>query len=987
MLRKSTFREIRNSIERYIAILAIVALGVGFFSGLKVTKASMLSTCTTYLDKCSFYDYQLVTAYGIDEESVRIAEEKNYVDRAEASFEKDILVGTGDGAALRVYKAISLPEAINVPQLKAGRMPEADNECVVDDYASAYRIGDSITLSEVNDEDAIKTFKYKEYKVVGRVSSPLYLDYQRGTTDLGDGTLSSFMYIPYGGFDTDYYTALYVKLKGSEEFFGDSADDVIKSRKKSVKALAAEINDARRESAMAEAQKTLDEKKAEYEDGLAEYNRQKASATNQMNSAEATLNNQSKNLAAQKTQLTQQLATLQSQKAQAESGLAQLNGMIAQLEALGEAATPEQLQQLAYLKAQAQTVAGQLAQINDGIAQINAGLAQITDGEKAIASGKSELARNRRTADSEFAKAKKELDDAKEKLDEAQEQIDDMKAGKSYVFTRDDNTGFSVFDENAGIVDGIAKVFPLFFFLVAALVCMTTMTRMIDEHRTQIGILKALGYSNGAVLSKYMFYSGSAAFIGAVGGFFAGCKIFPAVIWNAYGMMYDFEPKVEYIINWKLGIIVLIAALMCSMGATWVSCASDFGVAPSDLIRPKSPAAGKRILLERIPFIWNRIGFLRKVSIRNTFRYKKRFFMMVLGISGCTALLIAGMGINTTVKRVAEFQFKEVLNYDYLLAFNDNMDDERQKEFISYSDEVNDGRTGEILFLHEASAKVQLDGGSVDVALVATDDERINDFVNLHDGSRHLDYPKDGEVLICRELQQRRGVEVGDTISIKDGYRTAKVKVVGVCDNYVRNYVYMTESTYRKDFGKAPSIKMAFVMSPDSATDDQIREAATALKQSDEVAAASVNLDTIDMVNKMMRSLDAVVLVVILCAGLLAFIVLYNLTNINITERIREVATIKVLGFYDKETQQYVFRENYILTGIAALVGIPLGKWLLDFVISKICVNTIFFVPRITALDYVVSVVLTFVFAVIVNFAMRRRLRNVSMTESLKSIE
>lgn len=987
MLRKSTLREIRSSIERYIAILAIVALGVGFFSGLKVTKASMLSTCTTYLDRSNFYDYQLVTAYGIDDESVKLAEAKSFVESAEASLEKDVIVGADDGSLLRVYKAISMPEKINVPQLKKGRMPQADNECVVDDYASGYRIGDTITLSAVNDADTLDAFKYKEYKVVGQVTSPLYLDYQRGTTDLGDGSLSSFFYIPYEGFELDYYTALYVNIKGSNEYFGDDADKAIKSKKKDMKVLAAEINDARRESAIADAQKTLDEKKSEYEDGLAEFNRQKASATSKMNSAEATLNTQSKNIAAQKANLTQQLATLQNQKSQAEAGLAQINAAIAQIEALGDNATEEQMQMLAGLRVQAQTLAGQIAQIDGGIAQINAGLAQIADGEKKIASGKAELAKSRRTADSEFEKAKKELDEAKEKLDEAQEQIDDMKAGKSYVFTRDDNTGFSVFDENAGIVDGIAKVFPLFFFLVAALVCMTTMTRMIDEHRTQIGILKALGYSNGAVLSKYMFYSGSAAFIGAVGGFFAGCKIFPAVIWNAYGMMYDFEPKVEYIFNWKLGLITLAVALLCSMGATWVSCSGDFGVAPSDLIRPKSPAAGKRILLERIPALWNRIGFLRKVSIRNTFRYKKRFFMMVLGISGCTALLIAGMGINTTVKRVAEFQFKEVLNYDYLLAFNNNMDEAKQADFISYSDEVNNGKTGDILFVHEASAKVQLDGGSVDVTLVATDDKRISDFVSLHDGSKHLDYPKDGEAIICSELQTRRGVNVGDTISLKDGYRTTKVKVVGVCDNYVRNYVYITESTYKSGFGKVPSVKIALVMSPDDATDDEIRAAATSLKQSDEVAATSVNLDTIDMVDNMMKSLDAVVYVVILCAGLLAFIVLYNLTNINITERIREVATIKVLGFYDKETQQYVFRENYILTAIAALVGIPLGKWLLDFVISKICVNTIYFAPRITVLDYVISVILTFVFAIIVNFAMRRRLRNVSMTESLKSIE
>ncbi|MCF0140760.1 MAG: ABC transporter permease [Mogibacterium sp.] len=983
MLKRSTLREIRASKERYLAIMAIVALGVGFFSGLKVTKAGMLSTCEDYLAKCNFFDYQIATSYGIDEDSVKLAEKNANVKTAEATRDVDAIISFGDEQI--VMKAISMPEKINIPQIKSGRMPKATDECVVDNLAG-FKIGDKVIISTENDEDTIKSFKIKEFKVVGLVSSPLYLDYQRRVSSVGNGNVTGFFYIPDESFDMDYYTGLYLIHAKDRTYFGDGATDFLEDNQKPIESLADDINAARRDVAIKTANEKLQEKVDEYEDGLAEYNSQKSSADKKIADAKAELDSNANALATKKTELNNTLTTLNQQKTAVENGLAQVQAGIAQLEALGTL-TPAQQQMLADLKAQEAQLTTQLAQINGGITACNQGLVQIAEGEKKISDGRAELNKQKATADSEFASAKKKLDDAKEQLDKAKIEIEDMEAGKSYVFTRNDNIGYSVYDENASIVDGIAKIFPVFFFLVAALVCMTTMTRMIDEHRTQIGVLKALGYSNGSILGKYMFYSGSAAIIGAVVGFFAGCKIFPVVIWNAYQMMYDFEPKINFIFNPTLGLIVLLVAMLCSMGATWVSCMSDFRVQPAELIRPKSPPAGKRILLERIEPLWKKIGFLYKVSIRNTFRYKKRFFMMVLGISGCTALLIAGFGINTTIKNVAKFQFEEVIKYDYMIVFNDDMTAEKQTEFNNYcKDDVKED-VGDVIYLNMVGVDVKTAKDTVQVSLVVSDGKDFDKYVDLHDGNTKLEYPGEGEAIVCKEMQTRRGVNEGDTITIKDGYRTCDVKVVGVCDNYVRNYVYITKETFEKGFGKASPVKTAFVNSPDGATPEQIRGAAEDIKESELVAAAAVNLDTVDMVEKMMQSLDAIVFVVILCAGLLAFIVLYNLTNINITERIREIATIKVLGFYDWETGRYVFRENYFLTAIAAVVGIPLGTWLLRFVVSKICVNTIFFVPRITLLDYVLSVIMTFVFAVVVSLAMKRRLRNVSMTESLKSIE
>ena len=562
-----------------------------------------------------------------------------------------------------------------------------------------------------------------------------------------------------------------------------------------------------------------------------------------------------------------------------------------------------------------------------------------------------------------------------------------MEIGNAYALSRKENAGYSSFDSNSSIVSNIAKIFPLFFFLIAALVCMTTMTRMVDEQRTQIGVLKALGYSNAQIVGKYMFYSGSAAFLGTLLGFFVGCKVFPAVIWHAYTMMYDFSDTVDYIINYKLGLVCLAVALLCSMGATWVSIAADFKVPPAELIRPKTPPAGKRILLERIRPLWNRISFLYKVSIRNIFRDKKRFLMMVIGVSGCTALLIAGIGIRATISKVADYQFDEISLYDITVIFSKNMTDDRQKDFMEELQADNDIAADNVRFLHRGEVTAVIGDKTTDITCVATDAEGFDDFVDLHTGDQHIGYPGPGEIVIVKKTSHDYGIGVGDKVKLRDGYREMEAKIVGVADNYVYDSLYMTPETYREGFGKEPDIKAAFINFEEDAEEDAIRNASADAAGYENTAAVQTNLDVRENVSKMMKSLNAIVYVVILSAALLAFIVLYNLTNINITERLREIATIKVLGFYQLEVSQYVFRENLFLTAAAAIAGIPMGDWLLKFVIDNIVLSMIYFEPRHGPYDIPIAVALTFVFAFLVNLAMQKRLRDVSMTESLKSIE
>lgn len=984
MLRRSTFREIGQSLGRYLAILAIVALGVGFFSGLKVTKADMVSTTNGYLQEHKFFDYELISTLGFDDDSVASVAEDAHVRTAEGAVSADAIVNVA-AEGENVYHAMTVTKTVNTLKLTAGRMPESADECVLDAKAQTKQVlGKYLTVSDANSSDTAKLFKYRKYKVVGLVDSPLYLNFQRGATSLGNGSVTGFFCIPKTGFAADAYTEIYVRLKKSGVIYSEEYKSAVSDAKSAMKAAAKAATAARYDGIVSAAKAKLAEQQKKYEDGYASYLAEKKAAYAKLNSAAAKIDEGERELDRNQSALAAQKKTLTESQAKIAAGLEQTTAAWTALEEQKPGMTAEQIATAeAQLTEQEQTLRAQQAAVEAGLAKVSSGEQQLTSSRKTLAANRASLKSSRSQADSKFAAAAKTLEEGRAALEKAENRVEKLKRGSSYAFTRSINTGYVSFDSDSSIVNGIARVFPVFFFMVAALVCMTTMTRMVEEQRSQIGVLKALGYSNRKVMGKYLFYSGSAASVGAVLGFFAGCRLFPVVIWKAYGMMYSFEDHVAYLIDWKLGAVSLAVALICSMGATWFSCAEDFRVAPAELIRPKAPKSGKRILLERISPLWNRIGFLHKVSLRNIFRYKKRFFMMVLGICGCTALLIAGFGINDTIKDIANLQFREIDLYDYSVTFDKNMTAADQTGFLKYSgDDVKDA-----LFVHASSVTLVKGGKQKSISLIASDGETFGKFISLHSGREKIAFPGDGEAVICKKLSNQYHLKKGQQITLRDkNYHTMKVRISGICDNYVNDFLYLSTGTYASGFGTAPSFKLAYVIASGSSSSVVHKAAAQSAGYRD-AAATSVNSDVRDLVNNMMQSLNAVIVLVVLCAGALAFIVIYNLTNINITERIREIATIKVLGFYHKETMAYVFRENLFMTAISALVGIPLGKVFLTFVMSQINVDLIYFSLRITPRSYVLSVILTFVFAVIVGIPMSGKLRRVSMTESLKSVE
>lgn len=997
MMKKTTLREIRESLGRYLAIMAIVALGVGLFAGLKITKTVMVGSADAFWQAQQLYDYRLVSTLGFEEEDVQALAQKADVRAVQGAMEADVLY-TDEQGNDKVLKAHSILENINMLETVAGRLPESDTECVVDDHLYGEEvIGSKIVLSGDNDQDDLDSFRYTEYTIVGTVRSPLYVQFERGTTSLGNGSVSGFVYLLPEGFATDYYTDIYVKFEEDAQVYSDEYDAYMDEREAQWETYCEEQGERRYQSIMTEAEEELADAEQELADEKAEAEVELADAKQELTDAEKEIADGEKKLedgereladnkeiiAQKERELADARTALEAQEAELASQEEALAGMMQ-----GQAAGMQY--QMPADMARQQLEAGK-AQIEEGEAELRKARGQIRDAGEEIEESRQELADARQEVEDgwqEYNDAKAEFDekiaDAEQKLADARAEIADIEKPDTYVLGRETNTGYVCFESDSSIVEGIANVFPVFFFLVAALVCMTTMNRMVEEQRTQIGVLKALGYGEARIMGKYLFYSGSAAFTGCVAGYLAGIRLFPLVIWQAYGVMYRFG-GIVYAFDWATAVLCLAASLLCSMGTTWASCRHELREVAAELMRPKSPKAGKRIFLEWIPFIWNRMKFLHKVSVRNIIRYKRRFLMMVIGISGCTALLLTGFAIRDSVTTVADRQFEEIQTYAVGVTLKDGVTKE-DLSLLEELDQIVADNGGDYGLAVETSMDLETADGIKSVKLIAAaEPESFGAYFDLHTpAGEPIAYPQAGEVVICNKLSERYRIRAGDTITLFNEDREELQAVVsGVCENYIYNYVYVNEETYRKATGET-GYQSVYVNLPAEA---DVYGVGASLMKAEHVTAVAVNRDMLLRVSRMMTSMNYIVFVIIACAGALAFIVLYNLNNINITERIREIATIKVLGFYKKETATYVFRENTVLTGIGCAVGLVLGRLLHIYVMHEVDIDMMSFDVHVEPVSYLLSILLTFVFTWLINRIMSGKLDKINMAESLKSVD
>lgn len=1164
VMLKTTFREIRQSLGRYIAILAIIGLGVGFFAGLKATKPAMVEATQEYLEQLNFYDFRLLSTLGFEEQDVETFREQKGVETAVGSYSFDIICKDSEKDASFVVKTHSITEGVNTLYMVAGRMPENPQECVVD--SSMYTeqaLGQKLLLAEENEAEDLEYFKYKEYTIVGIVQSPLYIQFERGNTSLGNGQLAGFVYLSPEAFGSEAYTEVYVKFEDDFPLHSEAYKSFIKDKEGDWKLILKEAAHNRAESIRDEAntelkkaQNELETERAKAETELEEARQQLEDAAKQIEDGKVQLNEAKEEIAGGQEELTEQeklLAEgeiqlneneklllqkeaelnagiltwqennqqLMDSKTQLRVAEAELNGqenqlsymeqMMGMLDSVIQVVENQMAKEEAEIIASEQEVAQKEAELNayeeqmkaqygqelpeeisrnitlerneiairkqqiegkkagieesrimleemlaeyngyaaqleegrrqleEGKARIIAGWAEldkgeqaleqawieITNGQQQINAGKTEIANARQElADGrlQIAEAKKTLADGQAVIDQKEQELADGEAeylsGKAeyekglqefeekmkeaeaelldaqrkvkeindpdtFVLGRNTNVGYVCFESDSNIVEDVSDVFPIFFFMVAALVCMTTMSRMIEEQRTQIGVLKGLGYDDFTIMGKYLTYSGSAALIGCMTGFFLFTYIFPVVIWMCYGMMYDVVP-VSYYFDWRMLLVGLAVSILCSVGTTWYCCKNELKEVAAQLMRPKTPEAGKRIFLEYVPFIWTRLKFLQKVSLRNVFRYKKRFFMMIIGISGCTALILAGLGINDSVAKVIHQQYSKISLYDMSVTFSDEITPEILEEF----EDITEGKISQYSLVMENSLDLQIQDITKSLNLIVFKEPAlVGDYIDLHTvKEKPITYPAPGQAVISHKISQTYRLTEGSTVTfLNEEQKSLQAVLSGINENFVMNYVFMHEETYQSQLEKPVEYKTIYLNVANDEVDQHLLSAD--IMKMYEVASVTVNQDTMERFDVMMGSLDYIVGLVILCAAALAFIVLYNLTNINITERIREIATIKVLGFYKKETNSYVFRENMMLTVIGSLAGLLLGKLLHLFIMDCIQVDMVAFDVQIRGISYVYAALLTYLFASCVNLLMRKKIEKISMTESLKSVD
>ena len=965
MMGKTTLREIRQSLGRYLAIFAIVALGVGFFAGLKITKTVMVESADAYLEENQLYDYRLLSTLGFEEEDVEAFRAKEDVRAAEGAVDADILYVNGQGNE-DVIKAHSLLKNINGLKVTAGRLPEKGTECVVDsNLYEESAIGSKIVLSENNETEDLERFAYKEYTIVGMAQSSAYIQFERGTTSLGNGRVSGFMYLLPEGFAAEYYTEIYVKFDEDYPIYSKEYNDYIEEKDKLWETYCEEQGNRRYQAIVSEAETELADGEEKLKDG------EKELADNK-----TLLDRKEKELSEARGALEEQKAALGAM-GQGSAGDHPVQGYTGMTAQQAQAA----LQQLE--SAEAQIAEGE-AELKNARLQLEKAEAEWEKSRLEIEEAKKELEDGFAEYNDAYAEFEEKIGDAEAEFAEAREEIEAIEKPDTYVLGRDTNIGYACFESDSSIVEGIANVFPVFFFLVAALVCMTTMNRMVEEQRMQIGVLKALGYGEGKIMGKYLFYSGSAALTGCIAGYFLGIHVFPLVIWTAYGMMYQLG-DIVYAFDAVTALVCLVCALLCSMGTTWVSCRRELKEVAAGLMRPKAPKAGKRVFLERVPFIWKRLKFLYKVSVRNIVRYKKRFFMMVIGISGCTALLVIGFGVKDSVTNIADQQFKEIQTYQLGITLKDGIDG-REAVSVKELTQVLDSYGGEWIPVLETTMDIEAEGSLKTVNLVAVGETgQIGNYIDLHtpEGEK-IEYPDTGKIVVCEKIAERHHLKIGDTICLYDEEQNRIEAVVsGICENYIYNYAYVNAETYKEAMGELAFKNIYANVSEDS----DVHTAGAAVMKAENVTAVSVNEDMLVRFSSMMSSMNYIVFVVIACAAALAFIVLYNLNNINITERIREIATIKVLGFYRNETASYVFRENMALTAIGCAVGLLLGKLLHIYVMHEVDIDLVSFDVHVRTVSYLLSVILTFLFTWVVNRIMSGKLDKINMAESLKSVD
>lgn len=1014
LLYKNTLIKIRKSFGRFLSLLLIMMVGVGFFAGIRESTPDIIASLSRYMNRQKLMNFEIVSTMGLTDDDVRALRALTNVATVTPGYSLDVLSG---GKAIRIQ---AIEQSVNTVQLIDGRMPENDAECVAD--SRHYKLGDKIAITG----DVGGKLKNTQFTVVGRVKSSLFLSDNYGSTTVGDGKLYSFIFVDRDNFTLDAYTRIDITAAGADKAAAFSAeyDDAASKLSKELVGLKPERENARYQEIydkasqeIQEHENTLTDEKSKGEKELADAKAQLDANARKLSDARRELEKNESDL---QDQITARNAEFQTAKTQIADGWnqidaalqangltrVQLNDKISELDSairsLKEqqsalpAASPEYAQldaQIAQYTAsrqgllQLQTSVGDLTdqenQLNEGIATFNS---QVASAEVQIAQGKTKLARNQKKLDDGYAEYNKNAEAFQAQIADAQAKIQDAKASLSAIekpkwtiLNRGDVVnGYNDLESAMKTINMIAAILPLFFILIVALMTSNTMARMIAEERGELGTLASLGFTDRSIISTYLLYVLSATVLGTSGGFFLGCTILPKIVYSCFP--YILPPLIiRYDIPAFLLILAAAAALMTVV--TVAFCRHELKEKPAALMRPVPPKKGKTILLEKAGFIWKHLSFTWKVTMRNIFRYKQRVFMTVVGIAGCTALLLTGFGIRDCINGVAQKQYGEIFHYRAMFVLkNDTESISGDLETLLTKEDV------KAPALLRQTALTCLSGSkAVDAYLVVPENEETAaKYFHLTSTRTGTDVmPGDGGVIISHRLAELCRVGKGGTLKVTDADNQAyTLTVADVTENYIQNYIYMSPGVYRNVFGAPASYNMIV-----SDFDGNEKALAGRLIDSGRIVNVTFTDDILRQALQESRSLNSVVLLLICVASLLVIIVLYNLTSINISERIREIATLKVLGFTDAETNEYIYREAFLLTLISIGVGLLLGIGFHHVVMGYIERDEYEYFKTIRGLSFVWTSLITLAFSVVMQIATYFKLKKVDMVESLKSVE
>ncbi|MCI9434841.1 MAG: ABC transporter permease [Bacilli bacterium] len=820
----NSLRQVKKSYKRFVSLLLMSLLGVGFFVGIQLTSPDMLKTLDNYLDETTYYDLEIISNYGLtqnDLEALRnVDQDLNIV--GSKSLDSVISVDTYQ----YVVKLIELT-TVNKVTVIDGNLPTNSQEIVVEEKFLSdndLAIGDFITI----DSDNLLSH---DYKITGIIESPLYFSSDRGTSQLGNGSISYYMYVLDSAFNMDYFTSIYVNSK--------SAQELITSEQK----------------------------------------------------------------------------------------------------------------------------------YTDLVKEIKNKIEVIKDDRQRI-----------RLDDIKKLELKKTLGIEPDNIDAYEQYFSDLDDCTWYIYTRENSSAYQEYIDATTSLKKLGNVFPIVFYVIAILISLISMTRMVEEDRTEIGTLKALGFANVKILFKYISYAALATIIGGFIGVIIGGYLIPSVIWNIYLMLFKI-PNFIISFDFKIVLVGTLIAFVCIVGATFIAVYKTLLNMPSILIRPKAPVSGKRILLERMPILWKHLKFSNKISTRNLFRYKKRIIMTVVGIAGCTALILAGFGLRDSIVDIVDLQFSNVQLYDDMVIMTSSKDKDALLEKLN-----NDRYVKKVTLASMGNVSIKNNNIEKNTTMVATDNE-FKDVINMNDINNNITLEvSDDVVYISSKLAKLIDAKVGEDIEIIYDKKSYFIEVGAIVENYVNNYIYINKNTYLKLF-KNYNENIIYISLKDDVLSEYNEKLTSELLKFSSVASVLSVEETVSSVSQMFSSLDSVVVILIVSSALLAFVVLYNLSTINISERKREIATLKVLGFYDSEVDSYITKENIILTVIGLAIGLFLGSYLSHFIISTCETENLLFVRQVNFMSYVYSSIITVSFTIIVNIVTHFSLKKIDMIESLKGVE